>query len=66
MPNAAAKRENKGSTTRWLADEDEDELELDFDADAFEEFDEVGTGVPVGTAPTPSVTAPRTREKNVT
>jgi len=34
MPNEAAKRKKKPSTTRWLADEDEDELELDFDSDA--------------------------------
>jgi hypothetical protein len=47
MPNAAAKRENKPSITRWLADDDE----VDFDADVFEEFDEVGTGVPVTAAP---------------
>lgn len=56
MPNAAAKRANKPSATRWLADEDEDEL--DFDPDADEELDVVETGVPVGTAPTPLVIGP--------
>ena len=33
---AAYKRENKSSITRWLADEDEDEIEHDFDADPLE------------------------------
>jgi len=54
MPNAAAKKANKPSATRWLADEDE----LDFDADPLEELDVVETGVPVGTAPTPLVIGP--------
>jgi hypothetical protein len=49
MPNTAAKKANKPSATRWPADEDE----LDFGA-----LDEVGTGVPVGTAPTPVVIGP--------
>jgi len=53
IPNTAAKKANKPSETRWLADEDEDEL--DFDA---EELDVVGTGVPFGTAPTPLVIGP--------
>ncbi len=56
MPNAAAKRANKPSATRWLADELE--VELDFDPVALEELAEVGTGVPVATAPTPPVTGP--------
>ena len=58
-PNAAATRANKPLATRWLADEYE--VELDFDADdevVFEELAEVGTGVPVATAPTPPVTTP--------
>lgn len=50
MPNTAAKKANKPSATRWLADEDEDELD--------EELDVVGTGVPFGTAPTPLVIGP--------
>jgi len=54
MPNAAAKKANKPSATRWPADEDEDEL----DFDPLEELDVVGTGVPVGTAPTPLVIGP--------
>jgi hypothetical protein len=54
MPNTAAKKANKPSATRWPADEDEDEL----DFGALEELDEVGTGVPVGTAPTPVVIGP--------
>lgn len=56
MPNTVAKRAKKPSATRWLADEDEDEV--DFEADPLEELDEVGTGVPVGTAPTPLVIGP--------
>jgi hypothetical protein len=52
MPNAAAKKVNKPSATRWLAGEDEDEL----DFGALEEL--VGTGVPVGNAPTPLVIGP--------
>jgi len=49
MPNAAAKRANKPSETRWPADD----LEV-----GLEELAEVGTGVPVATAPTPPVTGP--------
>ena len=62
MPNATAKKANKPSETRWLADEDEDEL--DFGADPLEEPDAwldapvVGTGVPAGNAPTPLVIGP--------
>ena len=58
MPNAAAKKANKPSETRRLADEDEDEL--DFGADPLEELDApvVGTGVPAGNAPTPLVIGP--------
>jgi hypothetical protein len=55
-PNAAATRANKPLATRWLADECE--VELEFDADEVEELAEVGTGVPVATAPTPPVTTP--------
>ena len=50
--------------TRWLADdedaddEDGDGDEVGFDADPLEELDEIGTGVPVATAPTPPVTGP--------
>jgi hypothetical protein len=58
MPNAAAKKANTPSATRWLADEDEDELDFDADADPLEECDVVETGVPVGTAPTPLVIGP--------
>jgi hypothetical protein len=58
MPSAAAKKATKPSATRWLADEDEDEDELDFDEDELEELDGVGTGVPVGNAPTPLVIGP--------
>ena len=54
MPNAAAKKANKPSATRWLAGEDEDELDFDADTDP----DVVETGVPVGTAPTPLVIGP--------
>jgi hypothetical protein len=54
MPNAVAKKANKPSATRWPADDDE----LDFDADPLEELDEIGTGVPVGSAPTPLVIGP--------
>ena len=59
-PNAAATRANKPSTTRWLADDSEYEVELGFDPDevVFEELADVGTGVPVATAPTPPVTTP--------
>ncbi len=56
MPNAVAKKANKPSATRWLADEDE--LDFDADADPLEELDVAGTGVPVGTAPTPLVIGP--------
>jgi hypothetical protein len=56
MPSAAAKKASKPSATRWLADEDEEEV--DFDADPLEELDDVGTGVPVGSAPTPLVIGP--------
>ena len=56
MPNAAAKKANKPSKTRWLADEDEDEL--DVGADPLEELDVVGAGVPAGNAPTPLVIGP--------
>jgi hypothetical protein len=51
MPNAAAKKANKPSATRWPADEDE--VELDFDP-----LEEIATGVPVATAPTPFVIGP--------
>jgi hypothetical protein len=53
MPNIAAKKANKPSATRWLADEDND----GFDGVA-EELNVIGTGVPVGTAPTPVVIEP--------
>jgi len=46
IPSAAAKKANKPSATRWPA------------ADLLEELDGVGTGVPVGTAPTPFVIGP--------
>ena len=62
MPNAATKKASKPSETRWLADEVDDEDgdgdEVGFDADPFEELDEIGTGAPVATAPTPPVTGP--------
>ena len=60
MPNAAAKKASKPSETRWVADEadDEDGDVVCFDADPLEELDEIGTGVPVATAPTPPVTGP--------
>ena len=54
MPNAAAKKANKPSATRWLAGEDDDEL----DFGALEELAVVGIGVPVGNAPTPLVIGP--------
>ena len=57
MPNAAAKKANRPSATRWPADED-DELDFDADGDPLEELDVVETGVPVGTAPTPLVIGP--------
>jgi hypothetical protein len=57
-PNATATRANKPSATRWLADEYGFELGFDADEVVFEELAEVGTGVPVATAPTPPVTAP--------
>ena len=44
--------------TRWLADEYEVELGFDPDEVVFEELADVGTGVPVATAPTPPVTTP--------
>ena len=58
MPSAAAKKASKPSETRWLADEADDEDDVCFDADPLEELDEIGTGVPVATAPTPPVTGP--------
>lgn len=54
MPNAAAKKANRPSATRWPADDDE----LDFGADPLEELDEIETGLPVGSAPTPLVIGP--------
>jgi hypothetical protein len=52
MPNTAAKKANKPSATRWPADEEE----LGFDP--LEELDEIETGLPVGSAPTPLVIGP--------
>jgi len=55
MPSAVAKSANKPSATKWLAEEED---ELGFDPLVLEELAEVGTGVPVATAPTPAVTGP--------
>lgn len=57
MPNAAAKKANKPSATRWPADED-DEVARDVDPLVELELDEIATGVPVGSAPTPLVIGP--------
>jgi len=57
MPNAAAKRANKPSATRWPP-ADEDEVARDVDPLEEEEVDEIATGVPVGSAPTPLVIGP--------